>query len=326
MGKSALTWKWFNEIAPQEMKPLAGRMWWSFYESDATFENFVIRALAYVTGRAREDIEKNTKPGEREEQLLAALDRAPFLLVLDGLERILIAYARLDAARLADDDFDRQTANVVAEPTACLRAPRNRSSASTGCARPRTRARARSCASWPASTQSRVLVSTRLYPADLQTMTGAPCPGCAALFLLGLSEDDALELWRAFGVSGGRETLLPLFARFERHPLLIQALASQVASYRPAPGDFEQWRRDHPGFSPADLPLVQVRSHVLEYALRGLNDKALKVLRTIAAFRMPARYDTLAALLIAIGPLPPQRERAGVRANRSRPTASWTPR
>jgi Domain of unknown function (DUF4062) len=26
LGKSALTWKWFNDIAPQEMKPLAGRM------------------------------------------------------------------------------------------------------------------------------------------------------------------------------------------------------------------------------------------------------------------------------------------------------------
>jgi len=47
-------------------------MWWSFYESDAHFENFIIRGLAYVTGRAREDIEKNTKPGEREELLLAA--------------------------------------------------------------------------------------------------------------------------------------------------------------------------------------------------------------------------------------------------------------
>ncbi len=35
MGKSALTWKWFNQIAPNEMKPLAGRLWWSFYESDA---------------------------------------------------------------------------------------------------------------------------------------------------------------------------------------------------------------------------------------------------------------------------------------------------
>jgi tetratricopeptide (TPR) repeat protein len=37
---------------------------------------------------------------------------------------------------------------------------------------------------------------------------------------------------------------------------------------------------------------------VLEFALRGLDDKARQVLRTIAAFRMPARYDVLAALLI----------------------------
>src|SRR6266487_3115040 len=114
MGKSALTWKWFNDIAPHEMQPLAGRLWWSFYESDATFENFIIRALAYVSRRSREDIEKNTKPGEREELLLQILDRQPHLLVLDGLERILIAYARMDAARLADDDLDQRTANTVA--------------------------------------------------------------------------------------------------------------------------------------------------------------------------------------------------------------------
>lgn len=51
MGKSALTWKWLNDIAPLERTDRAGRLWWSFYESDATFENFVIRALAYVSRR-----------------------------------------------------------------------------------------------------------------------------------------------------------------------------------------------------------------------------------------------------------------------------------
>src|SRR5262249_38202101 len=49
MGKSALTWKWFHDVAPLEMKPLAGRFWWSFYESDAGFDNFLVRALAYVS-------------------------------------------------------------------------------------------------------------------------------------------------------------------------------------------------------------------------------------------------------------------------------------
>jgi hypothetical protein len=93
MGKSALTWKWFNDIAPQEMHPLVGRLWWSFYESDATFDNFVIRALAYVSKQSKEDIQKILPP-ERESQLLSILDREPFLLVLDGLERILIASTR----------------------------------------------------------------------------------------------------------------------------------------------------------------------------------------------------------------------------------------
>jgi hypothetical protein len=97
----------------------------------------------------------------------------------------------------------------------------------------------------------------------LQTKTGEPLPGCYAIFLTGLADDDALELWRAFGATGARDLLLPLFQRADNHPLLIQALASEVARYRPAPGDFDAWRRDHPDFDPFGLPLVQVKSHVL---------------------------------------------------------------
>lgn len=300
MGKSALTWKWFNDIAPQEMNPLAGRMWWSFYESDATFENFVTRALAYVTQRALEEVQQIPAP-EREAQLLAALDRKPFLLVLDGLERILIAYARMDAAHLSDDDFDSQTANFVASVYGL---PASAAQSFTGehrlrkTADPRAGAFLRKLTSVKAA---RVLISTRLYPADLQIATGKPLPGCSAIFLTGLADDGALELWRAFGVTGSRDSLLPLFNRVGYHPLLIQALASEVARYRRAPGDFEQWQRDHPDFDPFSLSLVQVKSHVLTFALRGLGDQARQALQVIAAFRMPARYDTLAALLTGEG-------------------------
>jgi tetratricopeptide (TPR) repeat protein len=296
LGKSALTWKWFNDIAPQELKPLAGRMWWSFYESDAYFENFVTRALAYVTRRPLAETQQIPAP-ERETQLLASLDREPFLFVLDGLERMLIAYARMDAAHLSDDDYDKQTANFVAN---AIGLPASAAQSFTGehrlrkSADPRAGAFLRKLANVCAS---RILVSTRLYPADLQTGTGAPLPGCNALFLPGLADDDALELWRSFDVTGARDLLLPLFNRVGNHPLLVQALASEVARDRRAPGDFDAWRRVHPDFDPFSLPLVQVKSHVLDFALRGLDDKAQQVLRTIAAFRMPARYDTLAALI-----------------------------
>jgi hypothetical protein len=300
MGKSALTWKWFNDIAPSEMQPLAGRLWWSFYESDATFENFVIRALAYVSKRPREAIQK-IPPPECEEQLLSILDREPFLLVLDGLERILIAYARMDAARMSDDDLDQRTANIVA---GAFGLPKSAAQSFIGQHRlrkttdPRIGSFLRKLAT---VRSSRILVSTRLYPADLQTDTGSERFGCGAIFLPGLSDRDALKLWRAFGISGSRETLLPVFHTFENHPLLIQVLAGEVSHDRRTPGDFDGWRKNHPNFNPFRLPLVQVKSHVLEFALNGLDGTARKVLVTIAAFRMPASYDTLVALLVGEG-------------------------
>jgi hypothetical protein len=84
MGKSALTWKWFNQIAPNEMKPLAGRLWWNFYESDATFENFLNRALCYVSGDSEDAVRALPLP-EREALLLRRLGEKPYLFVLDGL-------------------------------------------------------------------------------------------------------------------------------------------------------------------------------------------------------------------------------------------------
>lgn len=150
---------------------------------------------------------------------------------------------------------------------------------------------------------SRLLITTRLYPAEIQTDTGDVWPGCFAVFLPGLTDDDALNLWRELKVSGSREQLLPLFRSFGNYPLLVRALAGEVAGYRPAPRDFDQWRADNPGFDPARLDLKNARTHVLEYALRGLGETPRKVLHTLAAFRMPATWDTLRALLIE-PPLP----------------------
>jgi hypothetical protein len=75
MGKSALTWKWFNDVAPNEMPALAGRLWWSFYESDAHWENFIVRALAYVSGQSEQSVREMKSP-DREEQLWRILDPA----------------------------------------------------------------------------------------------------------------------------------------------------------------------------------------------------------------------------------------------------------
>ncbi|MEZ4942281.1 MAG: DUF4062 domain-containing protein [Saprospiraceae bacterium] len=295
MGKSALTWAWFQHHAPQEWKPMAGRFWWSFYESDAYFENFVIRLLAYVSRRAPEALQTIPAP-EREQQLLDILDREPHLVVLDGLERILIAYARMDAAYLADDDYDKRTANYVAHAHGL---PESAAQSFTGEHRLRKTADPRAgnfLRKLSRIRASRILVSTRLYPFDLQTITGDPLPHCAARFLEGLNDGDALELWRHFGCTGTRDELLRLFHRFGSHPLLLQALAGEVARDRRARGDFERWRTENPDFNPYELKLVQAKHHVLKFALQGLSEPELKVLQTIAAFRMPTQYEVLLAV------------------------------
>jgi tetratricopeptide (TPR) repeat protein len=128
--------------------------------------------------------------------------------------------------------------------------------------------------------------------------TGYPRPGCFAYFLRGLSDDDALALWRALGVSGSRAELLPIFRSVGSHPLLLQALAGEVAKYRNAPGNFAQWRADHPQFDPTSLSLVQSRTHILAFALQDLGKKASEALHMLVGFRMPASYATLEALLV----------------------------
>jgi tetratricopeptide (TPR) repeat protein len=297
MGKSALTWKWFNQIASNEMKPLSGRLWWSFYESDASFENFLNRALCYVSAQSEDDVRRLERQ-ECEAQLLRHLDGKRYLFVLDGLERLLIAYHRMDASYLADDDYDQQTANRVA---GAIGLPPSAAQSFFGQHRLRQTTDPGAGAflqKLALVAKSRVLITTRLYPSALQMLDGRARPGCFAYFLPGLREADALDLWRAFKVSGSRAELAPIFRSVAIHPLLVQALASEIANYRKAPGDFAQWRADHPQFDPTSLPLVQSRTHILASALNGLSGEARDVLRTLVGFRMPATYPSLEALLV----------------------------
>jgi hypothetical protein len=297
MGKSALSWKWFNDIAPNEMRNLAGRMWWSFYESDAHWENFTIRALAYVSKQSEKTVREMESP-DREDQLWRILDQKPFLLVLDGLERILLAYARMDAAQMLDDDLDKQTANHFGQAHGLPRRDGqsfNRKHQLRCTADHRAGQFLRRLARVK---ETRILISTRLFPAELQTDTGDSYSGCFRKDLAGLSDDDALRLWREFNVTGSREELLQVFNSVQNYPLLIRALAGEVAAFRAAPGDYDKWRRTNRKFNPARLTLKNAETHVLEYALRGLGDTQRNVLHTLAAFRMPSTWDTLRALLV----------------------------
>jgi hypothetical protein len=75
--------------------------------------------------------------------------------------------------------------------------------------------------------------------------------------------------------------------------------AGEIKRDRRTNGDFERWGRAHPQFDPLGLPSVKEASgHVLRFALQGLSGPERKALNTVSAFRMPASYETLAAIRV----------------------------
>jgi hypothetical protein len=291
VGKSALTWHWLEEEHPQTTIPdLAGVIWWSFYESDSDMRAFIREALQYVSGMD-DDAIKNLSGKERLNALLTELRQRPYLLVLDGIERIMVAYHRMDAPHLRDEDVE--TATSAADKERHLRS----------CTDPRHGEILRqltTCA------PTRVLISTRLCPHDLEDRnTGDRIPGVTHLHLNGLAPDDALALLRHHGVKGNARKLKDFMAQFGYHSLLLGVLAGRIKNYRPAPGDFARWyTREGRTLKLSSIEITQRRTHILQYALDGLHADALKLLCQVAAFRYPVEYDALAALNPYLPPKP----------------------
>ncbi len=284
LGKSAVTWEWMHNRAPAAIPHLAGRVWWSFYEKGTSLVTFVRHALAYVTGQDPEALGKDSSHYQRGQQLLTELRRRPFLLVLDGFERVLTAYHRLDKAQIPDDRVDEALRECVNPPDGELLTQLLR------------------CG------PSKILISTRLFPSGLEDRgSRRPIAGVVHHKLNGLSPPDALALMRHTGVTGDEKAMLAFADQFGRHSLLLKIVCGMIADYRRKPHDFDAWRADPiygGGLKLSEVELKQRYTHILHFALAGLNELTRKLLCRIAVISENATYDTLAVLNPFLPPKP----------------------
>src|SRR5258708_3757370 len=119
-GKSMLTWEWTTKHVTKVRPDLAGRFWYSFYEKGAVMADFCRRALAYMTGMQFEHFRRKRTP-ELSELLLRRLSDRQWVLVLDGLERVLVSYHRFDAAQLSDEKAGTTDMIARRDPCAAIR-------------------------------------------------------------------------------------------------------------------------------------------------------------------------------------------------------------
>jgi len=267
-GKSMLTWHWFEQRAPTR-RAWAGRFWYSFYESGASMADCCRHALAYIDQRPVSEFNKH--PGqELARELVARLREKPWLVVLDGLERVLVAYHRSDAATILDEALEQPTDQI---------ASRNPCSS----AQPDDDELLRQLS---ASGPSKVLISSRLMPQALLNRAHQPIPGVRREPLRGLRPEDAAHLLQRCGVRGNAEAMQRyLQEHCDGHPLVIGVLAGLIVEPLPAAGDFDVWVSHASGGEKLDLgklDLVQKRNHILKAAIAAVPEKGLELLETLA--------------------------------------------
>ena len=286
MGKSALTWAWLQRDVlglslpgqpeddpavaaacrlPDDARP-EGVLWWSFYEREAHCAAFLNEALTYASG-GQVDPSKIDSDYDKLRELIALLQQRRLLLVLDGLERELRAYAGLSAAYQGDET----PPDVRGDPNSCTD--------------PHAAAFLRQVAALAGG--SRVLITSRLFPSELEGLAG-----CRHEELTGLAPADAVAFFRAQGVQGTPTEIKAACAPYDYLPLALRLLAGMIVRDKREPGDIRVADR-HPV-----LPELKGKEqhHILEVAYNALDKGKRTLLSRIAAFRSPMTYEALSAV------------------------------
>ena len=281
-GKSILTWEWVNQLAPTARDDWAGRFWYSFYEKGAVMVEFCRQALAYMNAQPVDAFRREKTP-ELTDMLITELNARPWLVVLDGLERVLVAYNRFDAAQLRDEEADTAGDQIAdRDPCAAIRSEDDELLRKLAAAAP-----------------SKLLMTSRLTPRALLNPSGMPLPGVRRDPLPGLRPQEAVEMIRACEVTGTSETIRAyLQENCDCHPLVIGVLAGLINDYLPDRGNFDKWTTD-PAYGGrlnlAELDLVSRRNHILEAAFDALSETSRQLHSTLALLYSAVDYETLNA-------------------------------
>ena len=115
---------------------------------------------------------------------------------------------------------------------------------------------------------------------------------------------------RQSGVTGDSAAMLSFADQFGRHSLLLRIVCGMIADYRKKPYDFDSWCADPiygGGLKLNEVDLKQRYTHILHYALAGLDEPTRRLLCRIALISEHTTYETLSVL----NPfLPPKPDRA----------------
>ncbi len=262
MGKTALAWYWLMEdIVGSDEQPRK-ILWWSFYDRESSFERFLKKAIEYFSD-GEVDWNKLASTRDRMEFLYKILSENRYLLVLDGVERLLRAYYNLGSPYQGDEikEDERGDFRSCIEPNCGM------------------------FFQWLASgyPRTKTLLTSRLYPRELDDLDG-----CLKKDLKELDKEDAIEFFHRQGVKGTRAEIEEVFRTYGSHPLSLRLLSGMIVHDLKSNGDIKAWTKHNP------LPkLIPKKHHILELAYNSLDKKKQEFVSKLSAFRNLMDYDAV---------------------------------
>lgn len=262
MGKTALSWYWIHEDVIKEDLAPNGLIWYSFYEKESSFENFLNNAILYLIG-GRIDPNKLNSTKEKMTVLFGFLNVNEYLLVLDGVERVLRAYYDLGSPYQGDEvkidekgEYRSFIDPNLGEFIKLL------------------------ASGYP---QTKTLLTSRLYPKELDDLEG-----CIKKDLTQMNNEEAVEFFNRQGVKGTRAEIEEVCETYGSHPLSLRLLSGMIVHDLKSSGDIKTWTKYNP------VPkLIQKKHHVLELAYNSLDKKKQEFVSKLSAFRNPMDYDAV---------------------------------
>lgn len=277
MGKSMLTHHWIDNHPGK----WAGRLWYSFYESGANLNDFCVQALAYMEHKPPKDY-AGLSASDLQTSLLRRLKEKPWLIAMDGLERILVQYNRHIEDKTAKPGGDGGNGSGERDML--------------GCANPSDDDLLRALAT---AQPSKLLISSRNMPVALLNNSGKPIPGVASVKLEGLEEDMAERMLRDAGVTGDSSKIRRYLKKhFGCHPLMVGQVAGLVLDYAPAHGNFDKWHQDAQagGAVERNSNLMEKQAYLLKVAYGALDNSEKEVMRVLGSFPRGVDFATLVDL------------------------------
>lgn len=264
MGKSALTWYWLHEDITKKGLAPEGIIWWSFYDREARFETFLMKAIQYVS-EGKIDAKKIDSTRDRMDALYKLLCEKRFLLVLDGVERVLRAYAGMGSPYQGDEvkKDEKEDYRKCIDPN-------------TG-----------TFLQWLAGqdVKTKTLLTSRLCPKEMDDIDG-----CFHKDLKELPKDDAVEFYQRQGVKGIRAEIENACEQYGYHPLSLRLLSGMIIKDPKHQGDIVAWSRHNPM---PELKGEKREHHILELAYNSLDPQKQVLISKLSAFRNPMEYDSI---------------------------------